>query len=83
MAGASSRALQPSIEETRGKIQAGMGKTEEALESYTRSFSFRMSPAIRDKIRTLASKTGKPAGDYFGRARELRQTSAGFSRHSR
>jgi hypothetical protein len=76
LAGASSRALQPSIEETRAKIQAGMGKTEEALESYTRSFSFRMSPAIRDKIRTLAAKTGKPAGDYFGRARELRRGNA-------
>src|SRR4030095_9688752 len=40
LAGTSSRALQPSIEEIRAKIQAGMGKTEEALESYTRPFSF-------------------------------------------
>jgi hypothetical protein len=76
LAGASSRALRPSLEETRAKIQAGMGKTEEALESYTRAFSFRMSPAIRDKIRTLASKKGKPADGYFSRARELRQASA-------
>jgi len=76
LAGTSSGALQPSIEEIRAKIQAGMGKTGEALESYTRSFSFRMSPGIGDRIRTLASKTGKPAGDYFSRARELRQARA-------
>jgi hypothetical protein len=75
-AGPSARELRPSIEEIRAKIYAGMGKNQEALESYTRSFSVQMSPAIRDKIQTLALKTGKPAGDYFNRARELRQASA-------
>jgi tetratricopeptide (TPR) repeat protein len=70
------RALRPSLEETRGKIQAGMHKTEEALESYARAYALQMSPAIRARIREIASNSAKPADVWFNRARELRDASA-------
>ena len=69
------REMRPSIEETRARIYANMGKTEEALESYARSFAFRMSDATRDKIRELAARSGRRAEDYFTRARQLRLAS--------
>jgi hypothetical protein len=61
------------IEELRGRILANMGKPEEALESYTRAFAFRMTPTTRDKILRVSSRTGKPSDGVFTRARELRR----------
>jgi cytochrome oxidase Cu insertion factor (SCO1/SenC/PrrC family) len=49
-----------------------MGRTTEALESYTRSFAFRMNVKTLDKIRSLAERSGKKPDDYIASARQIR-----------
>ena len=64
------------IEEIRGKIYNAMGRTTEALESYTRSFAFRMNIKTLDKIRSLAERGGKKPEDFIASARQIRREGA-------
>ncbi len=67
-----SREQRSSIEEIRGKICAAMGRTAEALESYTRSFAFLMNIKTLEKIRSLAERSGKKPEDFIALARQIR-----------
>ena len=63
-------------ENTRADLYEKLGKPDLALDCLVRAFAERMDQTTRDKIATLAQKTGKNPGDSYGRAREIRNRDA-------
>jgi tetratricopeptide (TPR) repeat protein len=63
-------------ENTRADLYEKLGKPDLALDCLVRAFAERMDQTTRDRIATLAQKTGKNPGDSHGRAREIRNRDA-------
>ncbi len=57
----------------RGQILERLGREEEALSSYIRSYARRADPHVLARIESLSAQTRKPLSDSLGRVEQIRQ----------